>query len=260
MKKVKIVINKKKPHARQKLEVTRQLLAKNGFTISERPDFIIAMGGDGTLLTTANVYGKKGIPILGVNLGGLGFLTDVTFNELRDTLSEIKDKKFRFEKRMVVKARFNKTTFYALNDITISTRIPGRVVEFSAIINTDYICRFIADGIIVATPTGSTAYSLATGGPILLPSAEAIILTPIAPHTLSVRPLVLPAESRIELQVGKKGKAVLVADGQRSKLIKRDHVIKCERAHYYVKLIKPLRTTFFRTLREKMKWGGREHA
>ncbi|UCG91752.1 MAG: NAD(+)/NADH kinase [candidate division WOR-3 bacterium] len=260
MKKVKIVINKRKPRAQETLEVTRQLLTQNGFTISERPDFIIAMGGDGTLLTTANIYGKKGIPILGVNLGGLGFLTDVMFDELEDTLLEIRSKKFRFEKRMVLKARFNKTTFFALNDITMSTRVPGRVVEFSAVINNEYICRFIADGVIVATPTGSTAYSLATGGPILLPSAEAIILTPIAPHTLSVRPLVLPAESKIEIEVGKKGKAVLVADGQRSTLIKTGHVIKFERAHYYVKLIKPLHVTFFHTLREKMKWGGREHA
>jgi len=260
MKKVKIVINKRKPHAKKNLELTKQLLKKNGFTISESPDFIIAMGGDGTLLATAYIYGKKGIPILGVNLGGLGFLTDVTFDELSETLMEINNRKFRFEKRMVLRARFDKNTIHALNDITISTRIPGRVVEFSAVIDKEYICRFIADGIIIATPTGSTAYSLATGGPILLPYTEAIILTPIAPHTLSVRPLVLPAESKVEIEIGEKGKAVLVADGQRSKLIKTGHVVKIEKANYYVKLIKPLHVTFFNTLREKMKWGGREHA
>lgn len=260
MKKVKIVINLKKSEARKILKQTRELLQRNGFLISDRPDFILAIGGDGTLLSAANLYGKKGISILGVNAGGLGFLTDVTFEQLSDTLMEIKNKKFIIEKRMVVQARFDRGILYALNDLTIVTRVPGRAVEFSAIINKEYICRFIADGIIIATPTGSTAYSLATGGPMLLPDTEAIIVTPIAPHTLSVRPIVLPPESVVEIKVGSKGKATLVADGQRTKLIRNERVIKFKKANFYIKLIKRRQTTFFSTLREKMKWGGREDA
>jgi NAD+ kinase len=260
MRKAKIIVNKKKPQARKNLQRAEQALRAKGFEISERPDFIVALGGDGTLLAAANHYGRKGIPILGVNIGGLGFLTNVTFRELPNTLVEILEKKFTIEMRMVMKAVFDRKVFYALNDFTISTRVPGRVVEFSAVINKEYVCRFIADGIIVATPTGSTAYSLATGGPILLPDTEAIIMTPIAPHTLSVRPLVLPASTRIDIQIGKKGSAVLVADGQRCQLMRRSHSILFQKADYHVKLIKPLHTTFFTTLREKMQWGGREDA
>lgn len=260
MKKIKIIVNTKKPDAKKIYAEAKKVIQQSGYAISERPDFIIAVGGDGTLLSAANLYGKKGIPILGVNSGGLGFLTDVTFEQLADSLTEIKTKRFVIEKRMVIQARFNQSVLYALNDLTISTRIPGRVVEFSAIINNEYICRFIADGIIIATPTGSTAYSLATGGPILIPDTEAIIVTPIAPHTLSVRPIVLPSESVVEIKVGVKGRALLVADGQRSRLIRKGHTIRFTRAKYSVRLIKPLHTTFFRTLREKMQWGGREDA
>jgi NAD+ kinase len=260
MKKVKIVINTKKPNSRKTMHMVQRVLRDHGFIISGKPDFIIALGGDGTLLSAANLYGKKQIPILGVNIGGLGFLTDVTFQQLPHTLGEIKKRKFKIEKRMVLQARFDRNIFYALNDLTISTSIPGRVVEFSAIFDREYICRFVADGMIIATPTGSTAYSLAAGGPILLPYTEGIIVTPISPHTLSVRPIVLPANTIIEIEVGKKGKGVLVADGQRSKSVATGHIIKFKKAPYYVKLIKPLRTTFFHTLREKMQWGGREDA
>jgi len=260
MKKVRIIINTKKANARKILASTKEMLVNNGFKISKNPDFIIALGGDGTLLHAASIYGKIGIPILGLNIGGLGFLTDVNFVEFSTILRALKAKKCRIEKRMVVKAYFNGHTFYGLNDLIICTRIPGRAVEFSAVINKEYICRFIADGIIVATPTGSTAYSLACGGPILLPHTEAIILTPIAPHTLSVRPLILPANGSVEIEVGKKGKAVMVADGQRNQSVKSGYIVRFSKGEYYVKLLKPPGLTFFGTLREKMKWGGREDA
>jgi NAD+ kinase len=260
MKRVKIIINERKPGAKRILGLARQIITNKGFTISTKPDFIIAMGGDGTLITAAGIHGKKGIPILGVNLGGLGFLTDVVFQRLPGALDEIKKGRFRIEKRMVLQADIGAKRFFALNDVTLCTHVPGRVVEFTAMINGEYICRFVADGIIVSTPTGSTAYSLASGGPILMPTTEQLILTPICPHTLSVRPLVLPPESRIEIQAGRKGSAILVADGQRSKPLRRGQRIQFRRAGYYVRLVKLRDTTFFRTLREKMKWGGREDA
>jgi|UniRef100_A0A7C4XAS2 NAD+ kinase len=260
MQNVKIVINKKKPDVEKNLKAAYKTLNKMGFRISEKPDFVIALGGDGTLLSAVNLYAQKEIPILGVNLGGLGFLTDVKFSQFQKILEMIKKNKYRIENRMLIGAEIENDYFFALNDITICTRNPGRVIEFSATIDGEYICRFIADGIIIATPTGSTAYSLATGGPILLPIVEAIIMTPIAPHTLSVRPIVLPPESIIEIQVGKKGSAILVADGQRSYILKPEQVIRFKKTDFYVKLIKPIKSSFFKTLKEKLKWGGRENA
>lgn len=260
MEKVRLVINKNKSNAQKNLKMTQKILDEKGFKVSTNPDFIIALGGDGTLLAAVGEYAQMGLPILGVNLGGLGFLTDVKFSQFKGILDKIKKNRYRIENRMMVCAELKNEILYALNDVTICTNIPGRAVEFSAKINGEYICRFVADGIIIATPTGSTAYSLATGGPILLPSSEAIILTPIAPHTLSVRPIVLPSDSIIEIEIGRKGEAVLVADGQRSRVLKTGENIKFYKAKFYVKLIKPLSSTFFRTLREKMKWGGRENA
>jgi NAD+ kinase len=219
----------------------------------------MALGGDGTFLAAAAEYAHNDIPILGVNLGGLGFLTDVKFSQFTKILDEIKKNRFRIENRMMVCAEFKNDFLYGLNDITICTNSPGRVVEFSARINGEYICRFVADGIIIATPTGSTAYSLATGGPILIPDSEAIIITPIAPHTLSVRPIVLSSDAHIEIQIGQKGSAIIVADGQRSRILKTNDIIKFYKAPFYVKLIKPINSTFFKTLKEKLKWGGREN-
>ncbi|MEO0123774.1 MAG: NAD(+)/NADH kinase [candidate division WOR-3 bacterium] len=257
---VRLVINKKKPDADKNLKIATKILRQRGFRLSNKPDFVIALGGDGTLLSAVANYAHNDMPILGVNLGGLGFLTDVKFSHFKKILDEIKKNRFRIENRMMVCAELKNAVLYALNDITICTNTPGRVVEFSAKIDGEYICRFVADGIIIATPTGSTAYSLATGGPILLPSSEAIIMTPIAPHTLSVRPIVLTPDSKIEIQIGKKGNAIIVADGQKSKILKTGENIKFYKAPYYVKLIKPLNSTFFQTLKEKLKWGGRENA
>jgi len=260
MKKTKIIINLKKKNSRETLGAVKRLLGEHGFKISSDPDFIVAMGGDGTILAAAGVYGRKGVPILGLNIGGLGFLTDIGIREFSAVLRSIRENKYRLEKRMVLKAQVGKRALFALNDLIICTRVPGRSVEFTALINGEYISRYIADGIIAATPTGSTAYSLAGGGPILLPETEAIVLTAIAPHTLSVRPLILPPQSRIEIRIGKKGRSVLVADGQRSIAMRAGQVIRFRKAGYHVKLLKTGRTTFFKTLREKLKWGGREDA
>ncbi len=260
MKKTKLIINTKKPESKNLAARVRRLLKKHKMMCSNHPDFIMAIGGDGTLLTVAHRYGRTGIPILGVNAGGLGFLTDITLERLDNMLTDINAGRYALENRMVVQGKVGATYLYGLNDLTIVTRVPGRAVEFSAIINSEYICRFIADGIVISTPTGSTAYSLATGGPILLPHTEALIVTPIAPHTLSVRPIVLPADSIVEIHVGEKGKAQLVADGQLNKAVRTNQKVVFKKATYHVKLIKSVHTSFFSTLREKMKWGGREHA
>ncbi len=260
MKNVTIIINLKKPRAREVLKAVRTLLRQSGFRIGPRPDFVVALGGDGTILTAAHQFGRKGVPILGLNIGGLGFLTDINVEDFAPLLDAIRHRDYRVEKRMVLQARGQGRTLYALNDLTVCTRVPGRAVEFSARIDGEYISRFVADGIICASPTGSTAYSLASGGPILRPESEAIVLTALAPHTLSVRPLVLPASSRVTIQIGRKGRAVLVADGQRSRHLRAGQTIRITRADYHVLLMKSRQNTFFKTLREKLKWGGREDA
>jgi NAD+ kinase len=260
MKKAKIIINLKKTGAREALRQAGQLLVENGFKISPDPDFVVAMGGDGTMLAAAHVYGLRGVPILGLNIGGLGFLTDVGIQEFESVLRSIRRGRYRIEKRMVLEAQVGRRTLCCLNDLIVCTRAPGRSVEFTALIDREYIARYVADGIIVATPTGSTAYSLAGGGPIMLPDTEAIVLTPIAPHTLSVRSLVLPPRSRVSIRIGRKGRAILVADGQRSIMMRPGQEIRFRKAEYHVRLLKTGRTTFFKTLREKLKWGGREDA
>lgn len=260
MKKTMIIVNTRKRTAKKILPDARRILSAHGFTVSSNPDFVIVIGGDGTILNAAHDYCKKGTPILGINTGGLGFLTDVTFRELPAILDQIRQGRYTIENRMMVQATFNKASLFALNDISIVTKIPGRAVELSATINKEHLYHFLADGIIIATPTGSTAYSLATGGPILIPSTEGLIITPIAPHTLSVRPMVLPADSIIKMSIGKKGKAILVADGQHSKTIPNGKTVVFKRARHKVRLVKRHQTTFFKTLREKMKWGGREDA
>jgi NAD+ kinase len=260
MKNVTIIINLKKPRAREVLKDVRGLLRKSGFRIGGRPDFVVALGGDGTILMAAHRHGRSGVPILGLNIGGLGFLTDLNVEEFAPVLEAIRRQDYRVERRMVLQARGQGRTLFVLNDLTVCTRVPGRSVEFTARIDGEYISRFVADGIICATPTGSTAYSLASGGPILRPESEAIVLTALAPHTLSVRPLVLPASSRVAIQVGRKGRAVLVADGQRSRILAAGQTVRISRADYQVLLMKSRQSTFFKTLREKLKWGGREDA
>jgi NAD+ kinase len=260
MKKAYIEINKRKPAAQKLLHAAEKILKEHGFLLSKHPDFVIVIGGDGTMLHAAQEYAKKGIPILGINAGGLGFLTDVTLERLPAILGQIKHKQYTIEPRMMVQATVNRRTLHALNDMTIVTRIPGRAVELSATINKEHLYRFLADGIIIATPTGSTAYSLATGGPILIPSTEGLIITPVAPHTLSVRPIVLPADCIIKMAVGRKGKATLVVDGQYSQVLRYNQPIVFKRSRYQTNLVKPRAVTFFKTLREKMKWGGREDA
>lgn len=260
MKKVHIEINKHKPTAKKLLHNAEKMLRLHGFALSKKPDFVIVIGGDGTMLHAAQAYCKKNIPILGVNAGGLGFLTDTTLPQLPLILEQIKRHQYTIETRMMVQATVNRTRLIALNDMTIVTRVPGRAVELSATVNKEHLYQFLADGIIIATPTGSTAYSLATGGPILIPSTDGLIITPIAPHTLSVRPMVLPAESIIKMTIGKKGSAVLVGDGQHSRVLRKSTPVVFRRARYRVHLLKPHAITFFTTLREKMKWGGQNDA
>jgi NAD+ kinase len=221
-------------------------------------DLIIALGGDGTLLRTARLVGNKEIPIMGVNLGGLGFLTEFAGSEVESAVSDFLNDKYREEKRMVLLVSYKKDKFYALNDCAINMGPDGRVIELILSRDSTFICKLIADGVVIATPTGSTAYSLAAGGPIAFPTMEAILITPLCPHILSARPLVAPASDTLTLELGMRTEqAILVIDGQERRVLKFGEKVRVSKADYYIRLIAPKKKSYYEILRTKMKWSER---
>jgi NAD+ kinase len=225
-------------------------------------DVLVALGGDGTLLRAARVVGEHEIPILGVNLGSLGFLTEATETEMIPALERVLGRRYTLEKRMMLEARIegDDRPFRALNDIVISSRSSLRMVEVTLRVNQDYVATYWTDGMILSTPTGSTAYSLAAGGPIVCPSVEVIVASPICPHTLAMRPLILPATSVVEVKVRcKRGEdIVLVSDGQVSEVVPSETTVAVRKSKVYVHLVRSGRRSFFEILRTKLKWGERQ--
>ncbi len=229
--------------------------------IPSKADLIIVFGGDGTLLSVARLVGKRGIPILGVNLGGLGFITEIAKDEMsRDIIDEIFSGRYRFEERIMLSAdvysKGKKTAWHtALNDVVINKSALARMVDLEIHINDKYVTSFRADGLIVSTPTGSTAYSLSAGGPILYPTLESFVMTPICPHTLTNRPIVLPDTFIIEVKI-KSGKDVyLTLDGQEGVPLKEGDKVKIRKADFKTKFLLFHKRDYFRILRTKLKWG-----
>lgn len=228
----------------------------------ERPDFALVLGGDGTLLSASRAISKAGVPILAVNLGSLGFLTEVTLGELYPTLDMVDGGRCPVEQRSLVECRLlrGEDTIehcYALNDVVVNKSAIARLVGFDLFIDDVFVFHYKADGVIISTPTGSTAYSLAAGGPILMPSVDAFVITPVCPHSLTHRPLVVrdSVEVRMIIQSGEE-EAFLTIDGQVGLPVRHgDHVV-CRKADHKVKLLR-LRKTFFDVLRSKLKWGQR---
>ncbi len=236
--------------------VTRDEIGK------KRPDFALVLGGDGTLLSAARSVAHEGVPILAVNLGSLGFLTEIPLNELYPALEAAEYGQCPIEERSVLECQLVRdgeciSSNFALNDVVVNKSAISRLVEFDLYIDGNFVFQYKADGVIIATPTGSTAYSLAAGGPVLMPSVEAFVVTPVCPHSLTHRPLVVTEKSQIELRVEtREEKAFLSIDGQVGLPVQQgDHVI-CRRAAHKVKLMR-LRRTFFEILRNKLKWGER---
>jgi NAD+ kinase len=236
--------------------VTRDEIGK------KRPDFALVLGGDGTLLSAARSVAHEGVPILAVNLGSLGFLTEIPLNELYPALEAAEHGQCPMEERSVLECQLVRdgeciSSNFALNDVVVNKSAISRLVEFDLYIDGNFVFQYKADGVIIATPTGSTAYSLAAGGPVLMPSVEAFVVTPVCPHSLTHRPLVVTEKSHIELRVEtREEKAFLSIDGQVGLPVQQgDHVI-CRRAAHKVKLMR-LRRTFFEILRNKLKWGER---
>jgi NAD+ kinase len=230
-------------------------------------DWVIAIGGDGTLLKTARLVGGSGIPILGVNSGKLGFMMQTTPDELGDALERVFEGRYSLDKRLVLQGRTGNGTsgdahtgevFSALNDIVIDKGSICRVIELGIYVNDEYVNDVMADGLIVSTPTGSTAYSLAAGGPILAPDMEAIVVSPICPHTLSNRAMVLAARDRVRIEVrADHPDLLLTVDGQENVVIQPGCTVELCRAEHTIHLIRFTDRSFYDVLRTKLKWGER---
>lgn len=258
--KIKLEINYEKPgaqNARKKIEELKNYVD----VVTKKPEIIIVMGGDGAMLNAARKYVDSGIPLLGINLGGLGFLTDISEERIAEAIKLLSQGRYHIEERLMMAAKTASGELKGLNDVVVYTKIPGRAVELSAWVEDEYLCRFIADGLIIATPTGSTAYSLACGGPIVFPATENILITPISAHTLSVRPIVVSSDKRVRVKIGKKGKgAWIISDGQEKLGLDIEEEVTLYCYPKRVRLVKLEGSKFTDTLRTKMRWGGREDA
>ena len=223
-------------------------------------DIAVSIGGDGTFLKTAARIGDKGIPILGINLGRLGFLADVGRNDMEETLDEIFKNYYRVEERTLLQLcperdKYLNTYNFALNEVAIMKRDTSSMLSIHTYIDGDYLTIYQADGLVIATPTGSTAYSLSVNGPILVPTASNLALTPIAPHSLNMRPLVIPDSCIVKIKVESRSNTFLVALDGRSEVFPAGLEFCVSKAPYTTKVIKRYSQTFFKTLSEKLMWG-----
>lgn len=237
--------------------------AEETVALAAEVDLLVSLGGDGTLLSIARASGSRRVPILGVNLGSLGFLTEVNVEEMLPTLETVLAGNAKVVSRMRLEVQAWRDgqelgRFMALNDAVISKTALSRMIDLETLAGGETVTIYHADGLIVSTPTGSTAYSLSAGGPLLLPGLEAIVLTPICPHSLTQRPLVLPVESEIEVVVHTRGgEATITMDGQEGMDLWDGDRVAMRRSPHPVDIIaSPLRTRF-QILRAKLRWGER---
>lgn len=232
------------------------LLEGNDFTA----DMVISIGGDGTFLKAARRVGRKQIPILGINTGRLGFLADVSPEEMEVTFEEIQAGRYSVEERSVLQLICNDRNLqespYALNEIAVLKRDSSSMISIRTAINGAYLNTYQADGLVIATPTGSTAYSLSVGGPIIVPHSNTIAITPVAPHSLNVRPIVIRDDWEITLDVESRSHNFLVAIDGSSETCKETTQLTIRRADYSIKVVKRFNHIFFDTLRSKMMWGA----
>ncbi|MEK6683235.1 MAG: NAD(+)/NADH kinase [Nitrospirota bacterium] len=224
-------------------------------------EMLIVLGGDGTLLSVARLVEGKDVPILGVNLGGLGFLTEVTVEELFGALGTIFKDEFVTDDRLMLKATVHRqgervAQSLVLNDVVISKGTLARMIKLEIFINSQFVTALRGDGLILATPTGSTAYSLSAGGPIIYPSVEAMVLTPISPHTLTNRPIVIPNDVHVEVISKTREEGTMVTfDGQVGFSLRHEDVVEIRTAGSKIKLIRSPQRNYYEVLRRKLKWG-----
>lgn len=223
-------------------------------------DLVLSIGGDGTFLRTAARVNRQNVPILGINTGRLGFLADVSKNDIEDTLDEIFKNYYRVEERTLLRLHTEEKAYrgynYALNEIAILKRDTSSMITIHTWLNDDYLTSYQADGLVIATPTGSTAYSMSVNGPIIVPQSQSVVLSPVAPHSLNVRPLVVPDTSIITLGVESRSQSFLIALDGRSEIFPSGIQLRVNKADYTTKVIKRYNHTFYETLREKLMWGA----
>ena len=226
-------------------------------------DFILALGGDGTILSLARAIGDHGTHILGIHLGELGFLAEVVLEDMFPRLDAVAAGDYNIQKRMVIKCIVKNGNepqiFYALNDIVVDRGKSHRLLNCELLANDDFVAKYNADGLIVATPTGSTAYSLASGGPIVMPTFGSMVVTPICPHTLTLRPIVFPDDQILEISFPINGREemALAIDGQVNEYLKSTAKVVIKKATFKINMVNFMDSNYFNTLRTKLGWGVR---
>ena len=222
-------------------------------------DIALSVGGDGTFLRTVEQINKHPIPILGINTGRLGFLADIGSEQLEETLDELFLHNYRIEERMMLQLHAQEHLFqgynYALNEVAILRRDTSSMITIHTFLNDRYLTSYQSDGLIIATPTGSTAYSMSLNGPIILPESDNIVLSPVAPHSLNVRPLVIPGDYKITLRVESRTPSFLVSLDGRSEVLTMETELTISKADFTTRVIHRHNHTFYQTLRDKLMWG-----
>ncbi|MBN2356610.1 NAD(+)/NADH kinase [candidate division KSB1 bacterium] len=284
--KIGITGNKSKPHVREAIHRFMNYAGKQGISLivdealieflgvdskqvslplqslGQESDLLVAFGGDGTLLTTASRVASSGVPILGVNLGGLGFLAEVPLQEMEETINDLCVGDYAVLERMMLmiqlqsKQKNNQPIVYALNDVVIDKGISPRLISVDIRVDDIYLNTYRCDGIIVATPTGSTAYSLSAGGPLLMPTMKAMLVTPICPHSLTVRPIVFSDESHLQVRLVRcDHPAQINIDGKNLFIMHPDETLRIAKAPHTIHWVATKKRDFFTLLRSKLNWG-----
>jgi NAD+ kinase len=227
--------------------------------LPEQCDFVFSIGGDGTFLRTVVASNGTGIPLVGINTGHLGFLSDISTDNLEETLQELADKSFRIEERSQLQVAINKSVLpdysLALNEVAILKQDTASMLTIHARINEEYLTSYKADGLLIATPTGSTAYALSVGAPIMTPTASNFILAPIAPHSLNMRPLIIEDDCKLNFEIESRNRHYLVSLDGRSRILQVKDTVTIQKATDTLKLVKRIGHTFYGTLRQKLMWG-----
>lgn len=245
---------------KQKLDLVGNIKTFSSHSdLKDKVDVVFSLGGDGTFLETLAFVRNSGIPILGINTGRLGFLANVAKTEINEAIEALMNKKFSIEKRSLLNVSGPKNIFgevnYGLNELTVLKKDTSAMITINAYINGDYLNSYFADGLIIATPTGSTAYSLSCGGPLVMPNSENFVITPIAPHNLNVRPLVISDNNIITLKVEGRTPNFLVTLDSKSEVLESNIELTIKKADFSVNLIKLENQSFFTTMRNKLLWG-----
>lgn len=257
-----IIYNKNKKNAEEFYYKLLQEIPKIGCFVIENSkileaDFFIVLGGDGTLIKASKMIIDYHKPIVAVNMGSLGFMTEIKVEEAIEVIKEVTGKVYKTEKRYFLEVSINNVKYYALNELVAAkSGFPARMVRINLFSNGSFVNTYRADGIIISSPTGSTAYSMSAGGPIINPKLNAMVITPISPHTLSTRPIVVPGADTLTVEIGDDNEEIyIMLDGQDNLRVEKNDKIEIKMSEKYITLVKPEKRDYYSVLREKLKWG-----